>query len=135
MAEMMPRERVLCVLVGEIPDRVPYVEMGIDFPFICKLLDLEMEAGKFFDSGEYISPPVDIQMRVNEILHRDNLVYHMLPPIPAMKEAGKDGILFFTDGKIKDWEDLDKLQFPDSASEKFLAPARMGATLYEQILG
>ena len=124
MTEMTSRERVQCVLNGEIPDRVPYVEMGIDFPFICKLLDLDIPTGRFFESGEYESAPIDIQMQVNEILHRDNLVYSMLPPIPAVKVPGHDGILFFKDGKIKDWADLDQLQFPDPTSEEVLAPMR-----------
>lgn len=124
MTEMTARERVQCVLHGEIPDRVPYVEMGIDFPFICKLLDLAIPTDRFFESGEYASAPIDIQMRVNEILHRDNLVYSMLPPIPAVKVPGRDGILFFEDGKIKDWGDLDQLQFPDLTNEAVLAPMR-----------
>lgn len=124
MAEMTARERVQCVLNGGIPDRVPYVEMGIDFPFICKLLGLDIPADKFFDSGEYASAPIDIQIRVNESLHRDNLVYSMLPPIPAIKEPGHDNILFFADGKIKDWDDLGQLEFPDLTSEAVIAPMR-----------
>ena len=124
MTEMTSRERVQCVFAGEIPDRVPYVEMGIDYPFIGKLLGLEMPTGRYFDSGEVESAPIEIQKLVNETLHRDNLVYSMLPPIPALKETGRDGIRFFGDGKIKDWQDLDQLHFPDVADEASLAPAR-----------
>ena len=124
MATMTSRERVQCVLNGGIPDRVPYVEMGIDFPFICKLLGLDIPTGKFFDSGEYASAPIGLQKQVNELLHRDNLVYSMLPPIPAVKAAGHDNILFFADGKIKDWDDLEQLHFPDVTSEEVLAPMR-----------
>jgi len=124
MTEMTPRERVQCVLAGEIPDRVPYMEVGIDFPFLCRLLDQDLPAGRFFEAGEYESPPVEIQVQINQILHRDVLVYGMLPPIPAVKRPGADGILYFKDGKIKDWEDLDQLQLPNPSSEAFLAPAR-----------
>jgi uroporphyrinogen decarboxylase len=124
MTTMTSRERVQCVFAGEIPDRVPYVEMGIDFPFVCKLLELDIPAGRYFDSGEVESAPIEIQRRLNEVLHRDNLVYSMLPPIPATKVAGRDGMRFFEDGKIKTWADLDQLQFPDPASEAVLAPAR-----------
>jgi hypothetical protein len=28
---MTSRERILCVLAGEVPDRVPYYEAGIDY--------------------------------------------------------------------------------------------------------
>ncbi|MCC7355826.1 MAG: hypothetical protein IT330_18955 [Anaerolineae bacterium] len=124
MSEMTPRERVKCVLAGEIPDRVPYVENGVDYPFIAKLLKAELPEGQYFDSGEYESAPIETQLKVNEILHRDNITYHMLPPIPAIKVPGKDGILFFEDGKIKDWDDLELLHFPNPASEEFLKPAR-----------
>lgn len=124
MAEMTPRERVLCMLAGEVPDRVPYIENGIDFPFISKLLNQKVPEGRHFDSGEYESAPIEMQVQVNEILHRDNIVHHMLPPIPAIKVPGKDGILFFEDGLIKDWDDLEQLQLPDPDSEEYLAPAR-----------
>jgi hypothetical protein len=32
MGEMKPRERVHCILAGEIPDRVSYFEVSIDYP-------------------------------------------------------------------------------------------------------
>jgi len=124
MDKMTPRERVLCVLAGEIPDRVPYFEIGIDFPFVCQLLGLDLPSGKYFEAGEYASAPVDIQLQINQILHRDILVYNMLPPIPAIKHVGKDRILFFSDGKVKSWEDLDLITLPDPTSEEVLAPAR-----------
>ena len=124
MPGMTSRERVQAVLQGEIPDRVPYVEVGIDFPFICKLLNLDVPSGRYFEAGEYESPPVEIQLRVNQALHRDVLVYNMLPPIPAIKHVGKDNILFFVDGKVKSEKDLDLIQLPDTSSDDFLLPAR-----------
>jgi Uroporphyrinogen decarboxylase (URO-D) len=124
MSEMTSRERVRAVLAREIPDRVPYVENGIDFPFICRLLDLDLPAGKFFESGEYESPPIEIQLAGNRVLHRDNVVYNILPPIPAIKHPGRDGILFFADGRIKSANDLESFQLPNPASEEFLGPAR-----------
>jgi hypothetical protein len=124
MPFMTSRERVQTVLQGEMPDRVPYVEVGIDFPFICKLLNLQVPTGRFFESGEYESPPVEIQLKVNQVLHRDVLVYNMMPPIPAIKQIGKDNILFFTDGRVKSEKDLDLIQLPDPASDAYLLPAR-----------
>lgn len=124
MGEMTSRERVLAVLGRETPDRVPYVEVGIDFPFISRLLNLELPAGKFFEAGEYESAPVDIQLQVNRILHRDNVVFNLLPPIPAIKHAGRDGILFFAEGQIKNWTDLEQLEIPNPASQQILEPAK-----------
>ncbi|MGD2156131.1 MAG: uroporphyrinogen decarboxylase family protein [Anaerolineales bacterium] len=121
---MTPKERVKCVLAGDIPDRVPYVEVGIDFPFVCRLLDIDLPTGRFFEAGEYESPPIEIQLQINQTLYRDVVVYNMLPPIPALKHPGAHGILFFADGGIKTWKDLDKLEFPDPTSDEFLAPAK-----------
>jgi uroporphyrinogen decarboxylase len=123
MASMTPKERVKCVLARDIPDRVPYVEVGVDFPFICRLLAMDLPTGKYFEAGEYESPPIDIQLKVNQKLHRDIVVYNMLPPIPAVKHPGVHGILFFSEGKIKTWEDLEQLALPDPTSDEFLAPA------------
>ncbi|MEZ4664768.1 MAG: uroporphyrinogen decarboxylase family protein [Caldilineaceae bacterium] len=123
MAEMTSRERAVCPERRNSRPRA-LCGNGDRFPFISKLLGLDIAPGRFFESGEYESAPLDIQMRVNEILHRDNLVYSMLPPIPAVKVPGRDGILFFEAGKIRSWSDLDQLQFPDLTSEEVLAPMR-----------
>ena len=124
MAEMTSRERVLSVLAGEIPDRVPFVEAGIDFPFMCKLLGRDVPPGRFFDSGEYKTAPMDFQVDVNELLHRDNLKFDLQPPIPAVKTPGADQILFFGEGKLLTRDDLENLTFPDTESEEVLAPLR-----------
>ena len=41
---MTGQERFLAVVHGEEPDRVPYIEAGIDFPFVCRLLDIDLAA-------------------------------------------------------------------------------------------
>ena len=114
---MTSRERVQAVLRGEQPDRVPYVDVGIDFPFVCRLLEREVPGGRFFDSGEYETTPIELQLAVNALLRRDNLAYHMAPPIPAHKVPGQDQILFLHDGYPKTWGDLKRLTFPDLQSE------------------
>ena len=124
MSEMRPRERVHCILAGEAPDRVSYFEVAVDYPWICKLLDRPLSADENFESGEYLTNDVNDQLRVNEILHRDNLVYCHLPPIPAVKSAGKDQILFFHDGKIKTWEDLEAFEMQDLDTEEAKQPLR-----------
>ena len=122
MAEMTNRERVLSVLAGEIPGRVPFVEAGIDVPVMCKLLGREVPPGRFFDSGEYETAPMDFQVDVNELLHRDNLKFDLQPPIPAVKTPGADQILFFGEGKLLTRDDLENLTFPDTEREEVLAP-------------
>jgi len=103
----------MAVLAGELPDRVPYVENGIDFPFMCRLLERELPFGKYFDSGEYQTPPMDYQLETNRLLHRDNVKFDLQPPIPAHKIPGANQILFYHDGYVKTWDDLERLQFPD----------------------
>ena len=92
MSEMTSRERILTVLAGEIPDRVPYYEAGIDYPWICRLLGRDLDEKENFDSGEYRTNDVSDQLELNRILHRDNLTYACLPPIPAHKLPGEDPI-------------------------------------------
>ncbi len=124
MGEMTSRERILCVLAGEIPDRVPYCESSIDYPWICRLLRREIDGSENFESGEYATNDIQDQLAVNRILHRDNMTYCCLPPIPADKRPGSDQILFFHDGKIKTWEDVEALRMPDVTTEEFQRPLR-----------
>jgi len=118
------RDRFLAVLHGETPDRVPYIEAGIDFPFICRLLQQAVPEGRYFDSGEYETTPLAFQLELNRLLHRDNLTYHQAPPIPAHKLPGQDQILFFHDGELKTWAEVDKLRFPDVSGEAVRGPVR-----------
>jgi uroporphyrinogen decarboxylase len=124
MGEMTSRERILCVLRGEIPDRVPYYEGSIDYPWICRLLNRKIDGSENFDSGEYATNDIRDQIAVNRILHRDNMTCCCLPPIPAEKRPGQDQILFFHDGMIKTWEDAEALEMPDVTTEDFQRPLR-----------
>jgi hypothetical protein len=124
MASMTGRERVLCVLNGDVPDRVPYLENGIDIPFMYRLLQRELASDQFFEPGEHVTPPLDMQKDVNEILHRDNVKNDARPPIPAEMIEGKDQILFYHDGYVKTLSDLDRLQFEDQSTEKIRGPMR-----------
>ncbi len=106
---MTSRDRILCVIHGEIPDRVPYYESSIDYPWICRLFNRKIDGSENFDSGEYATNDIQDQIAINKILHRDNMTYCCLPPIPAHKRPGKDQILFFQDGMIKTWQDMETL--------------------------
>jgi uroporphyrinogen decarboxylase len=121
---MSPRERVQCTLAGELPDRVSYFEVSVDYPWLCRLLGRALAGDENFESGEYRTNDIEDQLRLNEILHRDNLVYCHLPPIPAVKSPGRDQILFFHDGRIKTWEDVEAFQLPDLDTEEAKRPLR-----------
>lgn len=53
MNEMISRERILCVLEGEVSDRVSFYETAVDNPWICRFLNRELDGKENFDSGEY----------------------------------------------------------------------------------
>jgi uroporphyrinogen decarboxylase len=86
------------------------------------LVGRTLKADENFDSGEYRTNDIDDQLEVNRVLHRDNLTYVCLPPIPAHKLPGQDQILFFHDGKIKTWEDLEAFEMPDPTTEAYPKP-------------
>jgi uroporphyrinogen decarboxylase len=117
--DLTPRERIAAVLDGQIPDRVPYYEGSIDYPWICRLLQRHLDGSQNFDSGEYATNDWTDQVAVNRILHRDNMTYCCLPPIPAHKEAGRDQILFFADGLIKTRADVESFEMPDVTAASF----------------
>ncbi len=125
---MTDQERFLAVVQGEAPDRLPYIEAGIDFPFVCRLPDMDLAADGYFDPGEYQTMPIDLPLALNEILHRSNLTCHLPPPIPAHKPPGQEQILFFHDGYLKTWDDLDQLTFPDLESKEVRAPVQRWVT-------
>lgn len=124
MAEMTSRERVRAVLAGEQPDRVPYFELSVDYPFACRLLGREEEQGRYFESAEAKSAPPDMQLELNERLHRDNLTSELRPPLPARKEEGEAHMRFFMDGYLQSREDLERLEFPDLEGEAVRGPVR-----------
>ena len=77
--------RILAVLHSKVPDRVPYYEAGVDYLWICRLLNRPLEGTENFDSGEYRAIAINDQLKLNQIPHRDKLVYAGLPPIPARR--------------------------------------------------
>ena len=125
MSEMTSRERVCAVLAGDLPDRVPYFELSVDYPFVCRLLDRpEEDLGEYFESGEVKTAPLDMQLELNARLHRDNLTSELRPPLPATKSEGEAHMRFFMDGGLQTREDLEGLEFPDLDSEEVRGPVR-----------
>lgn len=124
MADMTSRERVRAVLAGEQPDRVPYFELSVDYRFACRLLGREEGDGRYFETSVADTMPVDMQLELNDRLHRDNVTSALRPPLPATKVEGEDRMGFFMDGDLQTREDLERLEFPDLDSEEVRRPIR-----------
>jgi hypothetical protein len=128
--EMTPRERILCALNLEEPDRVPYCESTIDPVVAAQLLDLEPprelpEIATFRRS-------VDEDKALSGLLHRDNICYRLTAPIFAEKLKGKDGRIFYGKGLIRSERDLELLDFPNPYDDSLYAEAEEYARKKEE---
>ncbi len=103
---MNSRERVLAALRREQPDRVPWVEGGIDLPMQRKLM------------GRDDFLPEEL----NEALGLDNINAILRPPIFADVEV-HDGIEFLTTPQIHSRADLESVVFPDPEDPAFYREA------------
>jgi uroporphyrinogen decarboxylase len=101
------RERVLAALRREQPDRVPWVEGGIDLPMQYALM------------GRKDFLPEEL----NELIGLDNLIADFLPPIFADTEI-HDGIAFLTTPQIRSRADLGRMVLPDPESPAIYAAAK-----------
>ncbi|RME50429.1 MAG: hypothetical protein D6790_21230 [Caldilineae bacterium] len=93
---MNARERVLAALALQQPDRVPWVEGGVDPPIQRALMQRE----------EFLPE------ELNERLGLDNINILLRPPIFADTEV-RDGIEYVTTPWIRSRDDLDVMVFPD----------------------
>ncbi|HRJ41430.1 MAG: hypothetical protein KJZ86_25470 [Caldilineaceae bacterium] len=103
---MNSRERVLAALRREQPDRVPWVEGGIDLPMQWALM------------GRKDFLPEEL----NERLGLDNINAILRPPIFADVEV-HDGIEFLTTPQIHSRADLEAVTFPDPEDPAFYREA------------
>lgn len=99
---MNSRERVLAALRRERPDRVPFVEGGIDPPIQRALMGRE----NFLPE------------ELNDLIGLDNLLAEFLPPIVGIHEV-HEGINFLAKPLLLTRADLDKLVFPDPEDPAF----------------
>lgn len=93
---MNSRERVLAALRREQPDRVPFVEGGIDLPLQRALMGKE----------DFLPE------ELNDRIGLDNLMVDFLPPIVGIYEV-HEGINFLAKPLLLTRADLDLLVFPD----------------------
>jgi uroporphyrinogen decarboxylase len=120
---MTSRERILCALRREEPDRVPYHEPAVSGPII-----------KAF-TGQALTPEglggiVDMEARgsreefaVTRALRRDHVSFRAIPPVPMKLEEGSAGIVYTTEGGVTSLRDLENLELPDPEGEAFWADA------------
>lgn len=103
---MNSRERVLTALRREQPDRVPFVEGGIDLPMQRALMGRE----------------TFLPEELNERIGLDNLLAEFLPPIFGTYEV-HDGINFLAKPLLLTRADLDLMVFPDPEAPAFYRAA------------
>jgi len=109
---MNSRERVLTALRGEVADRVPYCELGVDRALAAQLLAWP-GPGSQAANLEANTYTVEEAKAIAEALHMDNISYVLRAPIYAQKRAGVDGRLFYGAGMIESEADLSLLELPD----------------------
>ena len=95
---MQSKERVMCALAGEQPDRAPFCEGSVAANVVRAL------AGSERDLSE---------REISDLLGRDVVVARLFPPYFADQGVGSDGQPFVTTGWIRTRADLDKMVFPD----------------------
>jgi uroporphyrinogen decarboxylase len=120
---MNSRERVLAVLDGKIPDRVPWIENYISNEVMAGLLGhadfVHATYSQKIDRPGMIRIPPEIY----KLIPLDNISYDLAPPRYAKTEriGGHDHI---TEGLIKEKEDLRLLDsLPDPDDETLYRPA------------
>jgi uroporphyrinogen-III decarboxylase len=112
---MTSRERVLAVLDGKTPDRVPWIENGISNEVVEALLGHANFVRKTYSQKIEKPGMIRIPPAVREIIPLDNIAYDMSPP--RFAETQKIGNQHYVKGgMIKTSEDLkllDTLPDPD----------------------
>jgi uroporphyrinogen decarboxylase len=106
---MKPRERVMCALAGEQPDRIPFCEGNIAANIARAL------SGSDRDLSE---------RQISELTGRDVVVQILFAPYFADYATGSDGQDYVTTGWIKTRADLERMVFPDPDDPGLYAAAR-----------
>jgi uroporphyrinogen decarboxylase len=120
---MTSRQRVLAALERRVPDRVPYMELGVDRALAQKLLGWR---GPFTERANIEAQPFSPSeaAEVARELGTDNLCFVLRAPVYAHKVEGKDGRLFYGEGLIRSRADLGLLELPDPRDEALYRAAR-----------
>jgi len=106
---MNSRERVMCALAGEQPDRVPFCEGSVAANVARTLASADHDLS---------------ERQISDMLGRDVVVAVLFPPYFADAEIGSDGLSYVGAGWIRSRADLDKMVFPDPAAPALYAAAQ-----------
>ena len=119
---MTSRERVATALRRQQPDRVPWCELAVDRDLAQRLMGWGEPRSEAYNMEAH---PFSLEeaLAVADHLHLDNLSYVLRAPVFAEKIPGKDGRLFYGDGRIRTRDDLHLLQLPDPDADELYAGA------------
>jgi len=106
---MTSRERVLCALAGEQPDRIPFAEASVDQAVARALASSDRDL---------------TEREISDMLGRDVVVAVLFPPYFADQAVSSNGQTYITKGWIKTRADLDRMVFPDPRDEALYSDAR-----------
>jgi hypothetical protein len=128
MAEKMSsKERVLCALNLQEPDRVPYIEATVDIVIYRKLTGKEgagPDAGGIL-KGTGQTRTVEMEKEISRLLNRDNVNFRLNAPVYAAFSRGKDDREFFGQGGIRTWDNLERMKLPDPYDDRLYEPAKV----------
>jgi uroporphyrinogen decarboxylase len=119
--QMNSRERVLCAMNLEIPDRVPWIESELDEQAVFPLMG--KGSGKPLVEDGFDVRSVDEEKEIARFLGKDNISYNIFAPMFCDKITGKDGRVFYGKGHIQSEKDLDKLVLPDPTEDSLYQEA------------
>ncbi len=129
---MNSRERVLAVLNGEIPDRVPWMENFISNEVTAGLLGHNDFVKATYSQKIDFPGMIRISPDIRRVIPLDNISYDLAPPRFAKTErlGGHDNI---TEGLIKTKADLKLLDtLPDPDDDALYKPAESYVTRYKE---
>jgi len=114
---------VLAALACREPDRVPYMELGVDRALAQRLLGWSGTASQRANL-EAQSFSASEAREIAQNLGMDNVSFVLRAPIYADKIEGKDGRLFYGQGHIRSRSDLALIRLPDPEDDSLYAEAR-----------
>ena len=116
------RERVAAALRLQEPDRVPWIELFIDPHLAEQLMQWEGPDNQTFslEENQYSWQQA---LQIAAFLNLDNIAYILRAPVFAHLLEGKDGRLYYGEGMIKSFADLEKVKLPDPYDEQLYKEA------------
>ncbi|MBM4324994.1 MAG: hypothetical protein FJ115_15670 [Deltaproteobacteria bacterium] len=120
---MISRERVLAVLAGKIPDRVPWIENYISNEVVAGLLGHSNFLHSTYSQKIETPGMIRISPEVRKVIPLDNISYDLAPP-RFVKTQEVSGHQIVIGGQIKTKDDLKFLNtLPDADDESLYRPA------------